>query len=149
MPVLFCLQPSCGSKITYSGVKPAKCPYCDGSTDPLKAFRSIVSPNPEAPGIAAKAAARPVERPVARRIDRWSTEGNVVASESELAAGNEGDTLESIGLDKNAFARVTGEIDTPMTVESLRKSDGGFVRPTLSPEEQAIKQEAMKHMIKN
>ena len=149
MPVLFCLQPSCGSKITYSGVKPAKCPYCDGSTDPLKAFRSIVSPNPEAPGIAAKAAARPAARPVARRLDRWSTEGNVVASESELESPEEGDTLESIGLDKNAFAHVTGETEAPMTVESLRKSDGGFVRPALSAEEQAIKQDAMKHMLKN
>lgn len=143
----FCLSPACGAKITYSGIKPAKCPYCDCSTDPLKSFKPV----PQRESAAAteypvKPAAKKVSS--ARRLDRWSTEGNVV-SDGDNGDDDSGDTLESIGLDKNSFAKVTGDGDATMTVKQLAESGTEFTRPTLSSEDQALKAEALKHMLKS
>lgn len=143
----FCLSPSCGAKIVYSGGKPAKCPYCDCSTDPLKNFKA--APKQEA-AVAAEYFPKPTVKKVvsARRLDRWSTEGNVV-SDGVQDDDNDGDTLESLGLDKNSFAKVSGDGDTTMTVKQLAESCAGFTRPNLSTEEQAAKNEALKHMLKS
>ena len=146
MPLLFCIN--CGAKNEYQNSKPKTCRFCDASTDPLANFKPVVSPNPEAPGIAAKTS-KSAACPTARRLDRWSTEGNVVGSREELGGSDDGDTFESIGIDQRAFAaRVEGEVEKPMTVESLRASQGGgFSRPALSAEEEALKAEAMKEML--
>lgn len=141
MPLLFCIN--CGAKNEYQTTKPKNCRFCDKSTDPLANFKPVVSPNPEAPGIASKASSRPT----ARRIDRWSTEENVINSQNNHF---EDDTFDSIGIDQSAFAaRVEGEVDRPMTVKDLRESapSSGFSRPTLSAEEEALKAEAMKNML--
>lgn len=71
-------------------------------------------------------------------------------SDDELAEAGENETFDSIGLDSRSFAaRVEGDVAAPMTVESLRASSATFVRPTLSPEMQAIQAEALKHMLKD
>ena len=143
----FCLSPSCGAKIVYSGGKPAKCPYCDCSTDPLKNFKA--APKQEA-AVAAEYFPKPTVKKVvsARRLDRWSTEENVVFEEGD-SGDSDGDTLESIGLTRDSFAKVIGDGDTTMTVKQLAESGAGFTRPNLSTEEQAAKNEALKHMLKS
>lgn len=143
----FCLSPSCGAKITYSGGKPAKCPYCECSTDPLKNFKA--APKQET-AVATEYFQKPAVKKVTatRRLDRWSTEGNVV-HDGDGAEVEDGDTLESIGLDKNSFAKVVGEGDVTMTVKQLSESNTTFSRPNLSTEEQAAKNEALKHMLKS
>ena len=143
MPSFYCSH--CAAKNDYSGIKPKACKFCEKSTDALAGFKAV-STQTASP---AKAA---VERPYPtqpRKVNRWGSDGNVVMSEEELAEAGEGDTLESIGLNAQSFAaKIEGDVAAPMTVESLRASSATFVRPTLSPEMQAIQAEALKHMLK-
>lgn len=139
---------SCGAKNEYRGVKPATCRFCDSSTDPLKNFK------PVQPAVVASASTatqpRRAQATTPRKINRWGTEGNVVMSEEELADAGDGETLESIGIDRHSFAmKIEGDADRPMTVKALAESQGAsFTRPHLSREESDAQQEAMKHMLK-
>lgn len=140
---LYC--PHCAAKNEYSGVKPKACKFCGKPTDSLASFKAVSTQS--APP--AKATVERVYPSQPRKINRWVSEGNVVMSEDEIAEAGDGDTLESIGLDAQSFAaKVEGDVAAPMTVESLRASSTTFVRPTLSPEMQAIQAEALKHMLK-
>lgn len=149
MPSFYCI--SCAAKNDYSGVKPKVCKFCNASTDPLKDYKarqSVGSVTHVNPTVTTKNSTPHVQYEK-RRVNRWGSEGNVVMSEDELAEAGDGDTLESIGLDTQSFAaKVEGDVAAPMTVESLRASSATFVRPTLSPEMQAIQAEALKHMLK-
>ncbi len=145
MPTLYCVP--CGAKNDYQGVKPKTCRFCDASTDPLKNFKPATT---VASAPAAQTISRPA-RPVARKINRWGSDANVIMSQEEMEDVGDGETLESIGIDQRSFAaKVEGDTDNPVVVvdSAWASQGGGFVRPALSKEQLEAKQDAMKHMLK-
>ncbi len=160
--VHFCAPP-CGQKIEYKGIKPKECPYCGAPTNALAAFKPIVS----APSTA-NAQTSQKTASSNRRTDRWEGTSSTARRASPKWGENDAQasaaqpprevvdmgeelTFEDLGLDQHSFgAKVVGDDNPVMTVQSLRESNQSFGgRPSLSPEEAKLKAEALKDMLGN